>query len=305
VSSWIAKAVVQKTASALPWGWGYSANDFFRRHVTKGADLSDQVFKERSTAAARHVEAGLSFRDQPVLELGTGWYPVVPVALYLCGFSSITSVDLVQHLNEEGLRKVVGRFTDLEDREALRELLPHYEPDRIDRLRKFLEDTSRPLVPANVCLTLMTGDASRLPFSDRHAGFILSNSVMEHIYPEVLRPILVEFRRLLRPDGRMSHVIDLSDHFSHSDDKITPYNFLRFSDRAWRMIDNSIQSQSRLRVDDYRALFTDTGWVSTNETTNPGDVDLLSRVRLDHRFEVKAPQVNAVRETHTILAHAT
>jgi SAM-dependent methyltransferase len=304
MASWIAKAVVQKAISGLPSGWGHSANDFFRRHVTKGAGLSDRVFEERSTAAARHVEAGLSFRDQPVLELGTGWYPVVPVALYLCGFSSITSVDLVQHMNTRGLCDVALRFIDLEDRQALRELLPHYESDRVERLRQLVEDTSRPPIPADVCLTLMTGDASRLPFPDRYAGFIVSNSVLEHIYPDVLRPILVEFHRLLRPDGCMSHAIDLSDHFSHLDDKITPYNFLRFSDRAWRMIDNSIQSQSRLRVDDYRALFAETGWASIIETTKPGDINLLGRVKLDRRFEAKAPEVNAVVEMLTVLALA-
>jgi SAM-dependent methyltransferase len=301
MSSWIAKAAVQKTISGLPWGWGFSANDFLRRHVSKGAGLSSRVFEERCTNAARHVEVGLSFRDQPVLELGTGWYPIVPVALYLCGFSSITSVDLVQHLDAQGLRDVALRFVDLEDRQALRAVLPHYAPDRIEQLRRVVEGASRPLVPADVGLTLMTGDASGLSIPDHHAGLIVSNSVMEHIYPDVLSPILVEFRRLLRPDGCMSHVIDLSDHFCHLDANITPYNFLRFNDRWWRAIDNSIQPQSRLRVDDYRILFAETGWVSVRETTNPGNVGLLHQIKLARRFEAKPPEVNAVMEMHSVL----
>jgi SAM-dependent methyltransferase len=304
VASWIAKAVVQKGISGLPSAWGHAANDFFRRHVTKGAGLSDRVFQERSTAAAHHVEAGLSLRDQPVIELGTGWYPVVPVALYLCGFSSITSVDLVQHMNLEGLRDVALRFIDLDNRQGLGELLPHYEAYRLERLRRMVENTSRPAIPADVCLTLMTGDASRLPLPDGYAGFIVSNSVLEHIYPDVLRPILVEFRRLMRPDGCMSHAVDLSDHFSHLDNSITPYNFLRFSDRGWRMIDNSIQSQSRLRVDDYRAMFAETGWAPTLETTKSGGVDLLGRVNLDRRFEAKPPEVNAIVEMFAALVLA-
>jgi SAM-dependent methyltransferase len=301
MASWIAKAAVQKAVSGLPWGWSHAANDFLRRHVTNGTGLSDRVFEERSTAAARHVEAGLSFRDHPVLELGTGWYPVVPVALYLCGFSSITSVDLVQHMDAQGLYDVALRFIDLEDRQALRTLLPHSQSDRIERLRQVVTDTNRPPIPADVALTLMTGDASHLPFPDRHAGFIVSNSVLEHIYPHVLTPILVEFRRLLRPDGCMSHAIDLSDHFAHLDARITPYNFLRFSDRGWRAIDNSIQPQSRLRVDGYRKLFAETGWVPTSEATNPGDRGLLNRIKLDRRFEVKPPEVNAVVEMHAVL----
>jgi SAM-dependent methyltransferase len=301
MSSWIAKAAVQKTISGLPWGWGYSANDFLRRHVSKGAGLSSLVFEQRCINAARHVEVGLPLRDEPVLELGTGWYPVVPVALYLCGFSSITSVDLVQHTDAEGLREVALRFVDLEDRQALRAVLPHYAPDRIDKLRQVVRGTGRTLAPADVDLTLMTGDAARLPISVRQTGLIISNSVMEHIYPEVLNPILVEFRRILRPDGCMSHVIDLSDHFAHLDARITPYNFLRFTDRWWRAIDNSIQPQSRLRVDDYRNLFAETGWVSDSETTNPGDETLLHQIKLADRFGAKAPEVNAVMEMHSVL----
>ncbi len=285
----------------MPWGWDHRANDFLRTHVSKGAGLSDQVFAERSTAAARHVEAGLAFRDQPVLELGTGWYPVVPVALYLCGFSSVTSVDLVQHMHARGIFDVALRFIELEDRHALRSLLPHCESERIEGLRRVVEDTGRAPLPADVGLTLMTGDASDLPIPDRHAGFIVSNSVLEHIYPEVLRPILVEFRRVLRPDGCMSHAIDLSDHFAHLDAKITPYNFLRFSDSSWRIIDNSIQPQSRLRVDDYRDLFAETGWTSTSETTKPGEKSLLDRIKLDRRFKAKPAEVNAVVEMHSIL----
>jgi len=304
MASWIAKAFVQKAISGLPSDWGHAANDFFRRHVTKGAGLSDRVFEERSTAAARHVEAGLSIRDQPVIELGTGWYPVVPVALYLCGFSSITSVDLVQHMNAEGLRDVALRFIDLNDRQTLGELLPHYEAERIERLRQVVADTSRPATPADVGLTLMTGDASRLPLPDSYAGFIVSNSVLEHIYPDVLKPILVEFHRLMRPDGCMSHAIDLSDHFSHLAGNLTPYNFLRFSDRIWRMIDNHIQAQNRLRLDDYRALFDQTGWASTFETSKSGSFELLGRVKLDRRFAAKAPEVNVVTEMLTTLVLA-
>jgi SAM-dependent methyltransferase len=300
MSSWIAKAAVQKTISGLPWGWGYSANDFLRRHVSKGAGLSSVVFEQRCINAARHVEVGLPLRDQPVLELGTGWYPVVPVALYLCGFSSITSVDLVQHMDAEGLRDVALRFVDLEDRQALQAVLPHCVPDRIDQLRRLVK-ASQPLMPADVGLTLMTGDASRLPISDRHTGFIVSNSVMEHIYPDVLSPILAEFRRLLRTDGCMSHVIDLSDHFAHLDVRITPYNFLRFTDRWWRAIDNSIQPQNRLRVDDYRNLFAETGWVSASETTNPGDESALHQIKLADRFRAKPLEVNAVMEMHSVL----
>ena len=64
-------------------------------------------------------------------------------------------------------------------------------------------------------------------------------------------PLLAECRRLLRPDGAFSSRIDLSDHFAHFDRSLSPYNFLRYSDRAWGLANSSLLHQNRLRRPDY------------------------------------------------------
>ena len=52
----------------------------------------------------------------------------------------------------------------------------------------------------------------------------------------------------------MLHFIDMSDHFAHLGKSISAYNFLKFSETQWNLIDNSIQPQNRLRICDYTTL---------------------------------------------------
>ncbi|MBK7337072.1 MAG: class I SAM-dependent methyltransferase [Saprospirales bacterium] len=98
-------------------------------------------------------------------------------------------------------------------------------------------------------------DARKLPLNPESLDLIVSNNTFEHIYPNILAEILAEFKRLLRPGGMMSHFIDMSDHFAHLDTGITIYNFLRFSEKNWGWIDNSIQPQNRWRISHYRHLY--------------------------------------------------
>jgi SAM-dependent methyltransferase len=298
---WVAKAVVQKSISVLPTRLRHPANEFFRRNITGGAKLSDQIMQQKLRSVAGHITWGLERRDQPVLELGSGWFPIVPVALYLSGFESINSVDIVHHMGGSQLREVVMRFIELHDTGQLHELLPHYEPSRISQLRAKAHDRPDGMSAADINLTLTTADARQLDIPSASIGLITSNNTFEHIYPDILSPVLSEFRRILRPDGIMSHHVDLSDHFSHLDRKITPFNFLRFSDRAWRMIDNSIQPQSRLRADDYRKLFSQSGWESAHEDSLSAPIETLQRVPLNARFASKPPDVNAIIMLNAVL----
>jgi hypothetical protein len=277
----------------LPDPWHAPVNGFFQRYMTKTTVLSERVFEARARTALRHVGSGLDRRDRPVLELGTGWFPIVPVALHLCGFDAITSIDLVSHCSQHRLRDVVIRYAAAHRDGSLGDLLPGYVPDRVERLAWLVERQDN-VQPADVGLTLLTGDVRDLTIEEGTFGLLVSNHVLEHIPLTDLPPILSKLRRLGSRDGLMSHRVDLGDHFSHSDPRITPYNFLRFSARQWRLIDNRIQPQNRLRVDDYRSLFAATGWMVTAETTASAGVDLLGQVPLHGDFARKDPAMVAV-----------
>jgi SAM-dependent methyltransferase len=101
-------------------------------------------------------------------------------------------------------------------------------------------------------------DVSRTGLPDSSLDACISTSTLEHIPEESLRAILKELRRVLRPGGVVSAVVDYSDHYSHTDKSIGPLEFLRFEN--YRPFNHRSHFQNRLRHNDFARLFTDAGF---------------------------------------------
>jgi SAM-dependent methyltransferase len=97
-------------------------------------------------------------------------------------------------------------------------------------------------------------DARATGLESESIDFVTSTDVCEHIPEDDLAQIFRECRRLLRPGGAISCRIDLQDHYAYFDRGLSRYHFLRFSDRAWRLVNSSLHFQNRLREPDYRRL---------------------------------------------------
>ena len=104
-------------------------------------------------------------------------------------------------------------------------------------------------------------DAAATKLPDESIDAIVTTSVFEHLPHPVALAILKECRRILRKSGVMSHAIDYSDHYAHSDATIGPYNFLKYSSEHWRLCNPSIHYQNRLRHVDYETMFLKTRFV--------------------------------------------
>lgn len=297
IKKWVLKAIVQKAISYLPYS--HRINYFFQKYVTRGVHLSDAYFEDRLEHARRHLAAWERYGGgqplQTTLELGTGWYPVVPVALFLCGAETIFTVDVSPLTHAQHVQTTLEKFLAYADDGRLQGYLSVC-PDRLDRLRRLAADRTAAFetLTSSLGLKLLVCDARSLPLPAASIDLIHSNNTFEHIYPEILRDILREFSRLARPGGVQSHFIDLSDHFAHFDPSITIYNFLRFSPAAWKWIDNSVQPLNRLRLPDYRGLYRDVGLPVTEESLRPGSVDELRRVPVNAFFQGNTEAENAV-----------
>lgn len=282
---WKAKAAVQGALSLLPRP--HRANLLLQQHVTRSLDFDDAYFLQKFRHVAPHAElihgidAGGS--GPTVLDLGTGWYPIVPLGLWLSGAGEVHSVDLNDHVTRHRVLDTARRYLAL-DAEGL---LDGLRPDRVAVLRDVVEapgERSGHELLGALGVKTFVGDARGLPLGDGAVHLFTSNNTLEHIPPDVLQGILTEFRRVARSDAVMQHFIDLADHYAGFDRSITVYNFLRFNERAWRRYNNKLHYQNRLRVNDYRALHEAAGWLVTAEKNGSKPVTDLHSVPLDDQW---------------------
>lgn len=300
---WQLKAVVQKGASFLPFP--HHVNFLFQKYVTKGVNLTDNYFTDRLEHANAHIRAfGRCSPGKKIaasLELGTGWYPVIPVSLFLHGVDRAYTVDVTEHCGAGNIVATLRMFRDYEERGKLGvyvEMQAERRKELLRLARKAEQLTQRELLD-NLHIHYLVTDARRLPLPAQSVSLITSNNTLEHIYPEVLRQILLEFKRLAAEGCIMSHFIDMSDHFAHFDRSITIYNYLQYSKRQWKWIDNSIQPQNRLRISDYRRIYADLGIPITEELCREGSMDELSTVRVHQEFRAIPPRELAI--SHCLL----
>lgn len=293
---WIAKAVIQKTISFFPFK--HRVNFLFQKYITKGVRLTDALFEDKLTHCCNHLRYYAQYGNGTKgssLEIGTGWYPIVPLGLYLAGFEKIYSIDISDLLSTPALHETIRRYQTYQADGRLQKYLPAIQPERLAKLGELVnkEGDVKELLK-QLGIEAITGDARHMPFADNYFDLINSNNTFEHIYPDILIPILRDFNRVLKADGLMSHQIDMSDHFAHLDKSITVYNFLRYSDSTWALIDNSIQPQNRLRLPTYRSLLSQTGFTILTELNNPGSTQQLSTVPLDDQYNTNTAAENAV-----------
>ena len=303
MKKWIAKALVQKILSLLPGAHGW--NKWFQKYVTRGYWLTPDLFERKRRHALEHLEAYQRWHTpsgsvpKTALEIGTGWYPVVPLSLIAAGVERVYSVDIVWLCTQKQLERTLDLF--LEDNGLDPAVRTRFASVRSQLNRQPLHQSLEDLG-----IHYLIGDARRLDLPADSVDLIHSNNTFEHIPESILEGILSEFERVLRPGGVQTHFVDLTDHFAHFDRSITPYHFLQFSDRAWRWIDNGIQPMNRMRQSDYLRMYERVGIRPVEHTWEPGDLQALAQVRRSKRFAAYSAEDAAIthcRITSTKVPH--
>jgi len=285
IPKWKLKAIVQKTISFLPQK--QRINYWFQKHVTKGVNLSDEYFGYKIEHAADHLRffrkyGSKDLSSSSVLELGTGWYPVVPIALFLNDLPMVHSLDLSNWTSADNIRTTCQKYGEWSTEGRLSEFLDDINPERWQTIMELARDERSDLdqMCEKINLHRWVGDARKTEFATDSIDLICSNNTFEHIPEAILRDILKEFQRIIKSDGVMSHFIDMSDHFAHFDSSINIYNFLRYDERTWNRIDNSIQPQNRMRFRDYQDLYEKLKLPISHTEVRPGSTELLAEIPL-------------------------
>jgi SAM-dependent methyltransferase len=245
---WTTKARVHRVTSAIPMG--HRVNLVFQRRITHTYPRSDQRLGEVVDRGKRHVQAlvegGLDPAESTFFEFGAGWDLAVPLTMAALGAGRQVVVDLNPLLRPELVDDVAARLRLHHERFGL-PAPQGQQAAAADQLAANRIDYRAP------CDARATG----LPAASIDA--VTSTSTLEHIPAVDIDEILTETTRILRPGGLLSFEIDYSDHYSHGDRTISPYNFLRFGDDEWRRYNPSLHFQNRLRHPDYLERFVAAG----------------------------------------------
>jgi hypothetical protein len=207
------------------------------------------------------------------LEVGSGWWPLLPILLHLIGAEHIITIDVNPWLTEERALEALLAFKGRTSVISSRLRVP--EDGVADRLHKALvaaRDLDTLLRALNVTYVYPC-DAGDTKLPPKSIDFVCSSNVLEHMSPKAISAMHRESLRLLRPGGMVAHRFNPADHYSHNDSSITSINFLKFSKAQWYWIGGSgLAYHNRLRCSQQRRMLEGTGFCVT-----------LSRVRLDER----------------------
>ncbi len=249
---WRVKGVLQGLLSRLPGGT--VVNDALQRAAggrrDEGAHI-DLKFKADWLVQVEVLnQLGFRVQGRDLLEIGTGWLPVFPLCFALAGARRCHTFDLNRHLNPA---VVPGAMSELERHlPAIAQACGDAEATVRGRWQSLVAagDGQAMLRAAGVEYHA-PADATTTGLKDASVALVFSNSVLEHVTPEVLAPMMRESCRVLQPDGLSLHSVNCGDHYAYFDRSITQVHYLRFTDRQWRKWNNDLLYQNRLRPVDF------------------------------------------------------
>ncbi len=286
---WLLKVILQKSISTLPNS--HNLNYLLQKYITKNFPLTNKKFlKKKVDAAYKHFNFFLKYwRNDNIskahfYEFGAGWELSIPLIFSLLGIQSQTIIDIRRNIHSEligdAIKKIFKFSNIIEDKFNMslnKKLLENLNLKDINE--NTLADLGlRYLAPLN---------AKDTKFPENSFDFISNTATLEHISKEDILDILKECNRILKPYGIMSCIIDLQDHYSYFDNSITIYNFLRYSEKFWKLINSSVHYQNRLRSNDYIEYMKVANFKILHiEKDRPTEEDLniLKQMPLDKRF---------------------
>ena len=313
-SSWVLKAMVQNVFSALPNGHRlytllleYVLRPLPKYHAR--LHMQPDEFEHKLQQSQQHVEHYLSAQAQyennhleeltkdgiggiRVLELGTGWFPVVPIALYLCGAAEVWTVDIVSNFRLDKIKDITDFFIRYAREGKLAKVLPSVDQSRLDTIERLTNspDNNGDDLMKKLGIYRLIADARRIKIPSGKVDLFVSNNVLEHIPKEILLDIYHEFARLAASRAVMTHYIDMGDHHSYVDESITRYNYRRYNKHAWRLFNNSINHQNRLCLSDYKEVHDRAGWKIVHEEVAKGNSEeLVNKIRVSKYFSKYPP----------------
>jgi SAM-dependent methyltransferase len=284
---WRRKCLVDNLKGLVPFGTYIRLRKYDFVQYRSLHDRADGALEE-GLKQLEWIQQARSLEGNVVLEIGTGWEPIIPLMYAIAGVSRIYLTDLNRLCSPYGVQGAIDAVVRNKDKV-------------IGRL-KASEERFRRAVEWNPLATgvdqgfarlgmiyLAPCDCRKLQLPSRSIDVISSRAVLEHIPLPVMEGIQTEIYRLLKDDGHCCHFVDPSDHWQHNDGSITKINFLGFSDFMHGLAHfNGMNYQNRLRHCDYVTSMKSAGFrlIREERDVDAESLEALRRgVKLSPRFQ--------------------
>ena len=177
---------------------------------------------------------GFELKNKHVIELGSGWLPILPYLLkYLSNASRVDTYDINKHYKVSEIVKLNVLFSKKYG-------VPKSTFDGAFQLPKDIRYFSY----TDIC----NGNFI-------NADLVVSRFVLEHVPPESIIKIHETFREKLKSGSYIVHLISPNDHRAYSDSSLSLYDFLKYSNEEWDSIQTKFDYHNRLRLPQYLQLF--------------------------------------------------
>lgn len=292
--NWKTKSLIQQLLSRMPGGsylyylgqqYFFGFRDFrIEPKIRNGLT----ILKGLSTL-------GKTLEGKEIVEIGTGWQPIIPIFFWLLGCEKCTSFDITRLLQASLVTDSVNQLlrllkspNNIFDKTFLSSI-------RSDRLKALHEVNTKNIDEIfDLCNLIYQAPHNALSsdLQNESVDIVFSNEVLEHVPESEMKLLFPEIYRILRVGGLMVHNIDLGDHFSHTDSAITRINFLKFSASAFSKYNSRFLYQNRLRIPAYKQLIKESGFsiVSEDINVNKDALRKLPSVQIHADFSKYTPE---------------
>lgn len=291
--NWRVKGLLQKTLSVLPGGT--NINDLLQTTVGTlrnfEANVDRKVIDDWCVLASHMTELGRPLENLDYFEIGTGWYPTLPVCYALANAKSCQTFDISRHLRENWTFRMLRRIEchlpaiAVSSQRTLSEVEGEYHA----LLRATTIDQ---LLHRSRVHYHAPADATDCGLPDASIDVVFSNSVFEHVTPYTLTRIMSESIRILRPGGIVIHSVNCGDHYAYFDPRITAMNYLTYDEDRWRFWNSSLLYQNRMRPCDFLEAAERAGFalLLVKQRPRPELLNVLPKLKIVPEFDHYAPE---------------
>jgi len=283
---WRRRFWIYKLFETLPYGQWLFDNVRATAGLNRHFDLGRRHYAMTEMWALLQA-ADKSIEGKVLLEIGTGWHPLMPAFLYGLGAKKIIMTDIQPHIQPRYVRQTLDylqtHVAQLSDLTAI----PANILQRRWQNLAFLGDNWQ-TVWANAGIHYHITDDLSQTTAKHSMDVIYSNSCLSYVPAPILKHLFKQSHDLLDEHGWLMHNVMPYDDYSSTDTEIDALNFLRYDHDRWEKQGNcALHYQNRYRPYQYKQLLDETGFSLNTEIRHVHHLKNMSidRQQLDPAYQ--------------------